>query len=119
VADDVRDVAQAHIVEDLVDLNFGPDEPTPLLVFDEIGSRQDATAAALQMLVNAGLLTPDERLELYVRQATGLPSRDPNAPEPPPEPDAPPVQPGPAATGRRNRPRLPNAPKGAMTLWDE
>jgi hypothetical protein len=63
VADDIRDTAQAHIVEDLVDLNFGPDEPSPLLVFDEIGSRQDATAAALQMLVNSKLLTPDDRLE--------------------------------------------------------
>ena len=119
VADDIRDVAQSHIVEDLVDLNFGPDEPTPLLVCDEIGSRQDATASALQMLVNAGLLTPDERLELFIRQSTGLPSRDPNAPDPQPDP-APtaPVAPPPAARipiGRRRRMN----PEGAMTLWDE
>lgn len=77
VANEFRDVAQAHIVEDIVDVNWGPDEPAPLLVFDEIGSRQDATAAALQMLVNAGLLTPDERLEAFLRAATGLPSHDP------------------------------------------
>ncbi|WP_079851364.1 hypothetical protein [Mycobacteroides abscessus] len=82
VADDIRDTAQAHIVEDLVDINFGEDEPAPLLVFDEIGSRQDATAAALQMLVNAGLLTPDPRLEAFIRSATGLPG-------PAPEPDEP------------------------------
>ncbi len=120
VADDIRDVAQAHIVEDLVDLNFGPDEPTPLLMFDEIGSRQDATAAALQMLVNAGLLTPDERLELFIRQSTGLPSRDPNAPEPPPaEPAAPAPVPAAMVAGNRPRLRLSNAPEGAMTLWDE
>ncbi|RIR60075.1 phage portal protein family protein [Mycobacteroides abscessus] len=86
-AEDVRDTAQAHVVEDLVDLNFGEDEPAPLLVFDEIGSRQDATAAALQMLVNAGLLTPDPRLEAFIRSATGLPGPDPNAPEDEPEPD--------------------------------
>ncbi|MDM2398159.1 hypothetical protein PP613_03895 [Mycobacteroides abscessus] len=79
VADDIRDTAQAHVVEDLVDLNFGEDEPAPLLVFDEIGSRQDATAAALQMLVNAGLLTPDPRLEAFIRSATGLPGPDPKA----------------------------------------
>lgn len=84
VAEDIRDTAQAFIVEDLVDLNWGPDEPTPLLVFDEIGSRQDATAAALQMLVMSGLLTPDPRLEQFLRQSTGLPAPDPNAP--PPEP---------------------------------
>ena len=125
VADDIRDTAQAHIVEDLVDLNFGPDEPTPLLVFDEIGSRQDATAAALQMLVNAGLLTPDERLELFIRQSTGLPSRDPNAPDPEPAPDptmapepAPePAAPPPAARAPIGRGRRTN-PEGAMTLWD-
>jgi hypothetical protein len=109
VADDIRDVAQAHIVEDLVDVNWGPDEPTPLLVFDEIGSRQDAAASALQMLVNAGLLTPDERLELFIRQSAGLPSPDPDAPEPPEpgEPDDPADPNEPAA------PPLPAAPVGA------
>jgi len=66
----------------------------PLLVFDEIGSRQDATAAALQMLVNAGLITPDPRLESFVRTAAGLPGVDPEAdaadpvPEPPQLTDA-------------------------------
>lgn len=79
VAEDIRDITQAHVVEDIVDRNWGPDEPVPLLVFDEIGSRQDATAAALQMLVNAGLLTPDGRLESYVRTTAGLPSADPES----------------------------------------
>ncbi|WP_078343307.1 phage portal protein family protein [Mycobacteroides immunogenum] len=98
VADDIRDTAQAHVVEDLVDLNFGEDEPAPLLVFDEIGSRQDATAAALQMLVNAGLLTPDPRLEAFIRSATGLPGPDPNAPETDTDPAAEPGdEPGSAA----------------------
>lgn len=78
VAEDLRDIAQAHVVEDIIDWNWGPDEPAPLLVFDEIGSRQDATAAALQMLVNARLLTPDDRLEAFLRSATGLPSSDPD-----------------------------------------
>ena len=77
-AEDIRDTTQAHVVEDIIDWNWGPDEPAPLLVFDEIGSRQDATAAALQMLVNAGLLTPDERLEAFLRSASGLPSPDPD-----------------------------------------
>lgn len=126
VADDIRDTAQAHVVEDLVDLNFGEDEPAPLLVFEEIGSRQDATAAALQMLVNAGLLTPDARLEAFIRSATGLPGPDPNAPgsepEPANEPDDAPhnsrgsvhvrthtrVRPGGASTAKRN---------GDPTLW--
>lgn len=76
VADHIRETAQAHVVDDLVDWNWGEDEPAPRLVFDAIGSRQDATASALQQLVSAGLLTPDTRLESYVRQMTGLPSAD-------------------------------------------
>jgi len=74
VADHIRETAQAHVVDDLVDWNYGEDEPAPKLVFDAIGSRQDATAPALQQLVAAGLLTPDPRLEQFVRQITGLPS---------------------------------------------
>ena len=70
------------------------------------------------MLVNAGLLTPDERLELFIRQSTGLPSRDPNVHDPQPDPaPAAPVAPPPAARipiGRRR-----TNPEGAMTLWDE
>jgi hypothetical protein len=75
-AEDFRDVAQAHVVEDIIDWNWGPDEPAPLLVFDEIGN--DLAAAALQMLVNAKLLTPDDRLEQFLRATSGLPSADPD-----------------------------------------
>lgn len=128
VADDIRDVAQAHIVEDLVDLNWGPDEPTPLLVFDEIGSRQDATAAALQMLVNARLLTPDDRLEAFLRSASGLPGADPDTeheePEPPAVPQFDPAAPsnGVQVAGHTRRPpkaspRRRATPKDGDTLW--
>jgi hypothetical protein len=128
VANDIRDVAQAHIVEDLIDLNFSIDEATPLVVFDEIGSRQDATAAALQMLVTAGLLTPDPRLEAFLRSATGLPGADPEtqSDEPQPDPAAAPATGQPvdesAAARMRPRGRSPRdrrkTPDGAMTLWD-
>jgi hypothetical protein len=127
VADDIRNTAQAHIVEDLVDLNWGPDEPTPLLVCDEIGSRQDATAAALQMLVNARLVTPDDRLEAFLRSASGLPGADPateREPEPPAvqqPPDAPAPEQSVATARLRDRGRSPKdrrkEPNGALPLW--
>ncbi|GAC71020.1 phage portal protein family protein [Gordonia soli] len=84
-AETVRDTATAHVIEDLVDVNWGPDEPAPRLVFDEIGSRQDATAAALKMLVDAGLLSPDVLVEQTMRQRLGLPARssDADSPQPP------------------------------------
>ncbi|SLJ50693.1 phage portal protein family protein [Mycobacteroides abscessus] len=89
-----RDIGQAHIIEDLVDINFGVEARTPRLVFDKIGSQQDATAAALKMFVEAGLLAPDLRIERALRQSLDLPAKpDANDPDaaPPKEPDAPAV----------------------------
>ncbi len=116
VADDIREITQAHVVEDIVDRNWGPDEPAPLLVFDEIGSRQDATAAALQMLVNAGLLTPDERLEAFLRSATGLPAPDPDTAREDDDTELPAVaQEPPAPAGAVNvKPHTRRAPKSRV-----
>ncbi|ORM18334.1 phage portal protein family protein [Prescottella equi] len=79
VGEDIRDVANAHVVEDLVDLQFGPDEPAPRVVFDEIGSQQDATASALAILAQAGLLEPDELLRVALRQKFNLPVPEPGS----------------------------------------
>jgi hypothetical protein len=68
-------IANSHIMEDLVDINFGVDEGAPKLVFDPIGSRQDLTAAAVKMLFDAGILGDDPLLERAVRQRFGLPSQ--------------------------------------------
>lgn len=86
LAEQIRDTATQHIVEDLVDINFGEDEPAPRLVFDEIGSRQAATAQALKLLIDSGVIHPDEVLEESSRQQYGLPPKDPNAPPPAPLP---------------------------------
>lgn len=75
VADDIRSTASQHIIEDLVDVNWGPSEPAPRLVFDEIGSRRDATAEALKILIDAGVLQADEDIEQFVRTSYGLPTR--------------------------------------------
>lgn len=122
VAEDVREITQAHVVEDIVDRNWGPDEAAPKLVFDEIG--QDLIAAALQMLVNAKLLTPDAPLEAYLREAAGLPTPDPETAREltdSPQPDAP------APSAAVNvKPHTRRAPKsrgrqaksnGGQTLW--
>lgn len=77
LAEQIRDTATQHIVEDLVDINFGEAEPAPRLVFDEIGSRQAATAQAIKTLVDAGVIHPDQVLEESSRQQYGLPPADP------------------------------------------
>ena len=72
----LADVTQQHVIDDLVDLNWGEDEPAPRLVFDEIGASSPATAEAIKLLVEAGVLTPDNMLEDHIRQTRGLPVRD-------------------------------------------
>jgi hypothetical protein len=88
LAQQIADVATQHVVEDIVDWNWGtPDnpEPAPRIVFDEIGSQQMATAQAIKFLIDAGVVFPDRSLEEAVRQQYGLPPKD----TPPPTPPAP------------------------------
>lgn len=75
VAENIRETATRHIVEDIVDINFGQDEPAPRLVFDEIGSRQESILASITSLIAAKVLHPDEDLEKFIRSALGLPPR--------------------------------------------
>lgn len=83
----IRDTTTLHVVEDLVDLNFGPDAYAPKLVFDDIGSKQDAVIQAIAYLVSAGVLHPDESLEHFVRTTLGVPAYNP-ATAPVPEQEA-------------------------------
>jgi phage gp29-like protein len=73
VAAHIADVTQQHVVEDLVDLNFGPAVPAPRLVFKAIGSQHAPTAEAIKALIDAGALTPDPALEAYIRAMYTLP----------------------------------------------
>ena len=95
VAEYVCEIANQHIVEDLVDVNWGVEEQAPLLVFDEIGSQHAAVAEALKILVDAGILFPDRKLEEAVREKYGLPTKD-TAPTPAPVA---------ASARRRHKPR--------------
>lgn len=97
-AEAVADVFNLHVIEDLVDINFGPDEIAPRIVFDEIGRNEDATAAALKTLVEAGLLSPDILVEQTVRQRLGFPSVPADAA---PAPAAAPAAPVAARRARR------------------
>lgn len=77
----IADTANQHVVEDLVDLNWGEDEPAPRITFDEIGSRHPLTAEAIKALIDAKALTPDPALEQYLRTTYGLPALDGKAAE--------------------------------------
>jgi hypothetical protein len=113
-------IGNEHIVEDLVDINFGADVSAPLIVADEIGAEQEATAAGLKMFVDAGLLSPDVLVEQTLRQRLGLPAKPQGEPQAEPTPAAQPPA-VPIAAQARARGRSPNdrrkQPDGAQTLW--
>ena len=73
VATQITDVIQQHVIEDLVDLNWGTAEPAPRLVYEPIGKEHPATADAIKTLVDAGVLTVDATLEAHMRELYGLP----------------------------------------------
>lgn len=79
VSQEIAAVAQQHIVEDLVDLNWGEQEPAPRIVPAAIGSEHPATADAVKVLVDAGIIKPDEKLEDFMRSQYSLPARPADA----------------------------------------
>lgn len=75
-------IANAHIIEDLVDINWGVDEPAPTLIFDPINSRQDLTAAAVKLLYDSGVFDDDPAVKRAIRQRFNLPSELNDTPQP-------------------------------------
>ncbi|WP_221585565.1 hypothetical protein [Microbacterium sp. G2-8] len=73
VAENIRSTATKHVVEDLVDINYGPDVAAPRIVFDEIGSRQESILTAIASLIQSGVIHGDEDLEKFIRSTLGLP----------------------------------------------
>jgi hypothetical protein len=73
VAQHVAEVTQQHVIEDLVDLNWGPTEPAPRLEPAPIGEQQPATAEAIKLLIECGALSHDPALEQFLRAKYGLP----------------------------------------------
>ncbi|OMH30644.1 DUF935 family protein [Tersicoccus sp. Bi-70] len=91
VAMEIADTTTQHVVEDLVDQNWGEQEPAPRVVFDEIGSRHPATAEAIKALVDCGAITPDEKLEQWSRGTFGMPAADLETRREPPASSNPPA----------------------------
>jgi hypothetical protein len=63
------------IVTDLVDLNWGEDEPAPRLVCSDVGENYEVTAEAIGKLAQYGALSPDPALDEHVRKVWRLPER--------------------------------------------
>lgn len=71
-----------EVIRPLVDINFGPGKPIPTLRCEQISATHPATADALKMLVEVGVVTPDRDLEQYMRRAHRLPEQIDTPPQP-------------------------------------
>jgi hypothetical protein len=110
VAQQIADTATCHVVEDLVDANWGPDEPAPKICFDEIGSRPDA--AALSSLSPPARSSPTTRAGRRCARCMATPAKPtpvalPRRPAPPHR--KPPPRPG-------LRPPAPS-PRPHLSMW--
>jgi hypothetical protein len=82
----VADTTTQHVVEDLVDLNFGPDEPAPRIVFEPIGRDNAAVVAAVKDLLTSGAIFAGPGLDAFLRDLLGLPPKDYALPQTNPAP---------------------------------
>jgi phage gp29-like protein len=79
VAKELAATINAHVVEDLVDLNWGIDAVAPRVVFDEIGTTHPVTGEAIRALVESGVILADDELERDIRTKYGLPQPHPSS----------------------------------------
>jgi hypothetical protein len=75
VGRDMADTATRLAVQ-MVDYNWGVDEPAPRVVCGDVGARPESTAEAVTLLLNAGAVGPDPALEAWARQRWQLPERE-------------------------------------------
>lgn len=79
VADLIAETATEHVIRDLVEFNFGADEPYPVLTPGNLAANEPVTPDVLKLLVDAGLITPDAPLQARVRERYGLPAAEEKA----------------------------------------
>jgi hypothetical protein len=76
IANYMANILNESLVKELVNLNFGPQEKYPKLVFGNIGKIEtQETANALKVLIESGLIKPDAKMEVWVRKTFGLPEK--------------------------------------------
>lgn len=83
----ICDTFTAHMLEDDVDWNWGPDEQCPVLEWMR-PEYEDIPTADLALLVEKGIIKMDPELEEIIRSKYHLPKRPEDAPTP--EPPVPP-----------------------------
>jgi hypothetical protein len=73
VTGNIADTVTCHVIEPLVNWNYGEDTAAPRLVCDNVDLETDLPPDSLVALVSSGVLTNDEGTEQYVRARFHLP----------------------------------------------
>jgi hypothetical protein len=103
----------------MVNYNWGEDEPAPRIVCADVASRPEATAQAISQLMTVTALHPDPALEKWIRGRYNLPQMEPGyvppttalpTPPPPKGPTSPTGPTGPTAPVAPTAPTAPVAP---------
>ncbi len=76
------DITNAHVIEDWVDWNYGPEEQIPLLTYIVEDEDENLAVAELVDLVGAGLISVDQELEDTLRERYNLPRLSASQPDP-------------------------------------
>ena len=79
VAETIRDIVQTRIIDPMVALNYGAETPPPQLSVRIEGKSPMDMAETLKLYTDAGLLTPDEDLEAFIREESNLPPKSESA----------------------------------------
>ncbi len=114
VAGDLADVFTGHVIEDLWDWNYGPEDPAPALVTRPVDAERDIDPKDLVELVKAGVVVADSSLEDLQRARYRLGRRVIPA-ESPPAPPAPTT--AAARASRRRSAHLSAATATAAVEW--
>lgn len=97
-AEQIATTASEHLIRDLVELNYGPEEPYPVLTPGRIANEISSTV--LKELVDSGVVVPDDDLESHIRTKMGLPTADKSTARRPQEPAS---APAPAAMSESDK----------------
>ncbi|MBM9467259.1 phage portal protein family protein [Nakamurella leprariae] len=103
----IASTATEHIVRDLVERNWGPDEAYPRIVPGDINTEQ-LSPEQLKTLTEAGLLVADDGMKQHVRTRWSLPEPDPEEEQDEPAAPANPFQPEPEPVDPVTGEPLPN-----------
>ena len=79
---ELADVANNHIVADVVEWNWGPDEPAPRIRPAETSLEQAVAPADLARLIQVGAIAVDDTTERWLRTRSQMPERDGSEPRP-------------------------------------